>query len=122
VSVSGINERRTRSITDREEVTPVRTAPPVSQSVSPPPAPATTPPAQTIVASPPTVYKPAASTTQIVAPPPAPPPAPQISIPLPPPPPPPPHRFTSSRTVRAGASARFHMTEEERNCLIGDCG
>ena len=35
VSVSGVNERRTRSITDREEVTPVRTAPPVSQTVSP---------------------------------------------------------------------------------------
>ena len=86
VSVSGINERRTRSITDREEVTPVRTAPPVSQTVSPPPAPVTTPPAQTIVASPPAVYKPAASTTQIVAPPP--PPIPQISIPSPPPPPP----------------------------------
>ena len=71
VSVSGVNERRSRSITDREEVTPVRTAPPVSQTVSPPPAPAPAPPAQTIVASPPTVYKPAASTTQIVAPPPS---------------------------------------------------
>ena len=92
VSVSGVNERRSRSITDREDVTPARTAPPVPQTVSPPPAPATTPPAQTIVASPPAVYKPAASTTQIVAPPPAPPPppAPQVSIPLPPPPPPPP--------------------------------
>lgn len=44
VSVSGVNERRSRSITDREEVTPVRTAPPVSQTVSPPPAPAPAPP------------------------------------------------------------------------------
>ena len=85
VSVSGINERRSRSMSDREDVTPVKTAPPVSQTVSPPP-PAATPPAQTVVASPPAVYKPAASTTQIVAPPP--PPIPQISIPSPPPPPP----------------------------------
>ena len=44
VSISGVNERRSRSITDREEVTPVRTAPPVSQAVSPPPAPPPPPP------------------------------------------------------------------------------
>ena len=36
VSVSGVNERRSRSISDREDVTPARTAPPVSQTVSPP--------------------------------------------------------------------------------------
>ena len=125
VSVSGVNERRTRSVTDREEVTPVRTAPPVSQTVSPPPAPATTPPAQTIVASPPTVYKPAASTTQIVAPPPAPPPppAPQVSIPLPPPPPPPPPVAKPVEPVRPPAPvARVsHEAEEEvADSPIGD--
>ena len=89
ISVSGINERRNRSIADREEVTSARTAPAVSQTASPPPAPVT--PAQTAVASPPAVYKPAASETQIVAPPPlpTPPPIPQVAIPLAPPAPPP---------------------------------
>jgi len=81
VWVSGVNERRSRSISAREDVTPARTAPPVSQTVSPPPAPATTPPAQTAAAPPRAVYTPAASTTQIVTPPPAPPPAPQVAIP-----------------------------------------
>ena len=124
VSVSGVNERRSRSITDREEVTPVRTAPPVSQTVSPPPAPAPAPPAQTIVASPPTVYKPAASTTQIVAPPPPQPPAPQVSIPLPPPPPPPPPPVAKPvEPVRPPAPvARVsHEAEEEvADSPIGD--
>jgi len=118
VWVSGVNERRTRSISDREDVTPVRTAPPVSQTVSPPPAPATTPPAQTIVASPPTIYKPAASTTQIVAPP----PAPQVSIPVPPPPPPPPPVAKPVEPVRPPAPvARVsHEAEERADSPIGD--
>jgi Uncharacterized protein conserved in bacteria (DUF2147) len=118
VWVSGVNERRTRSISDREDVTPVRTAPPVSQTVSPPPAPATMPPAQTIVASPPTIYKPAASTTQIVAPP----PAPQVSIPVPPPPPPPPPVAKPVEPVRPPAPvARVsHEAEERADSPIGD--
>ena len=87
VSVSGVNGR-SRSLSDREDVTPAKTAAPVPRTTSPPPPPAPAPPAQAVVASPPAVYSPAASDTQIVAPPPAPPPVPQISIPLAPPPPP----------------------------------
>ena len=60
VWVSGVNERRSRSVTDREEVTPVRTAPPVSQTVSPPPAPPPPPVPQVAIplAPPPPVAKP----------------------------------------------------------------
>ncbi len=88
VSVSGVNGR-SRSLSDREDVTRARTAAPLPQAASPSPPPAATPPAQAVVATR-RVYKPAASDTQIVAPPPAPPPVPQVSIPLAPPPPPPP--------------------------------
>jgi hypothetical protein len=125
VSVSGVNGR-SRSLSDREEVTPARTAPPVSQTVSPPPAPVTTPPAQTIVASPPAVYKPAASTTQIVAPPPPAPPSPpipQVAIPLPPPPPPPPPVARPVEPVRSPAPVVrvSHEAEEEvADSPIGD--
>lgn len=90
VSVSGVNGR-SRSLSNREDVTPAKTAGTVPQTVSPSSAasPVATPPAQTVVVSPPAVYKPAASETQIVAPPPAPPPpVPQVSVPLPPLPPP----------------------------------
>ncbi|XIA64643.1 DUF2147 domain-containing protein [Bradyrhizobium sp. TZ2] len=116
VSVSGVNERRKRdrSVADREEVTPVRTLPPASQTVSPPPA--TASPAPAIVASPPTVYRPAASTTQIVAEPPPSPPAPQVSIPLPPQPPSPPPVAKPVEPVRSAAPvARVsHEADEER--------
>ena len=122
VSVSGVNERHNRSITDREEVTSVRTAPPASQTVSPPPAPATTPPAQAIVASPPAVYKPAASTTQIVAPPPAaaPPPIPQVSIPLPPPPPPVANPVEPVRPPAPIARVSHEAEEDVADSPIGD--
>jgi hypothetical protein len=104
VSLSGVNGRRKRdrSVADREEVTPVRTAPPAPQTVSPPPAPAAAPPAPAIVASSQAVYRSAASTTQIVAEPP-PPPVPQVSIPLPPPPPPPPPVAKPVEPVRPAA-------------------
>jgi len=88
VSVSGVNGRN-RSLSNREDVTPAKTAGTVPQIASPSPAPAATPPAQTVVATPPPVYKPAASETQIVVPPAPPPPVPQVAVPLPPPLPPP---------------------------------
>lgn len=91
VSVSGVSGR-SRSLSNREDVTPAKAAGTVPQTASPAPVtvPAATPPAQTVVAAPPAVYKPAASETQIVAPPSPPPPVPQVSVPLPPPLPPPP--------------------------------
>ncbi|MET0706788.1 MAG: DUF2147 domain-containing protein [Tardiphaga sp.] len=123
VSVSGVNERRSRSITDREEVTPVRTAPPVSQTVSPPPAPAPAPPAQTIVASPPTVYKPAASTTQIVAPPPPPPPPP-VAKPVEPVRPPAPVARVSHEAEEEVADSPIGdwQTEGKGTVRIAKCG
>ena len=125
VWVSGVNERRSRSISDREDVTPARTAPPVSQTVSPPPAPTTTPPAQTAAAPPRAVYTPAASTTQIVTPPPAPPPppAPQVAIPLAPPPPPPPPVAKPVEPVRSPAPVvrvSHDVEEEAADSPIGD--
>ena len=108
VSVSGVNERRSRSITDREEVTPVRTAPPVSQAVSPPPSP---PP-------------PPAPQVSIPLPPPPPPPPPPVAKPVEPVRPPAPVARVSHEAEEEVADSPIGdwQTEGKGTVRIAKCG
>ncbi len=126
VSISGLYRSRDRFDDDDDRIAtePVKPQPAPPPAIAPPAPPAVTSPAPPIVAAaPPAVYKPAASTAQIVAAPPPPlPPAPAtIAVPPPPAPLPPVAKpIEPARPVPQIAKVSHDVEEEPADTPIGD--